>query len=67
MKQTQIIMNQSRLKGGKKPPTPREYDRADEILRPGELIGPPNLDACKDCYKVVSHLHCSDCGKIQHD
>jgi hypothetical protein len=67
MKQTQIIVNQTRLKGGKKPPRPKEYERADDVMRPGELVGPPNLDACGSCYKEVSPHNCSGCRKILHD
>jgi len=31
---TQIIQNNTRLPGGKKPPKPKEYDRAYDIYAP---------------------------------
>jgi hypothetical protein len=67
MKKTQIIRNNAKLQGGKKPPKPREYDRANDVTRPGELVGPPNLDACGSCYKEVSPANCSDCRKVMRD
>jgi hypothetical protein len=70
MKQTQFIRNNARLRGGKKPPKPKEFDRADDVMRPGELVGPPNLEACRSCYKEVSPHNCSDCAKVmgqRHD
>jgi ribosomal protein L32 len=59
-KKTQIMMNQSRLPGGKKPPRAREYPRADDVFSPGPLT------ACDTCGKEISPHHCDDCPLVRH-
>jgi len=75
MKQTQFIRNNARLRGGKKPPKPKEFERAEDVTPPPvrrNQSQAKEIEKCPKCGQVFDGTNydivtCPRCGQKGSD